>query len=488
MYLGLDLGTTNVKAVVAERRGALVATGSAPVERFCTLDGGVEQDIEQIWNAVQAAVRMALRKQRPNTIRAIGISSQGAAIQWLDEQDAPQGRVLSWLDTRGQTFDIELNAELGPDFLARHLGHPASGLTMGQILRRRQQNAALVEPPHRLGFVGDLIVGRLCGRRTHDATSLAIAMLYNPWIDRADPDVMARLGIRDDQLPCLLPATTPAGVLQDSAASALGLPSGIPVSPAVHDQYAASLGAASVAAGDVNFGAGTAWVLLANTKDLSLPVTTAAHVCRHVVEGLYGQMLSMKNGGSAIDWVMSLHGNHRAVGESIDDSLDSIRPGCDGLRFWPFLSGGPETNGNGHPGGCLTGITLAHSHKHLIRAVVEGLACELLRHIRMLTDAGVPVNRVTMCGRAAAGRNTPQMIADILDLPVCCVETLEVSAFGAAMIARRLIEPDMQLAEIAMQWAPARRTVSPNRLASPYRDLLRDYFARWNHTEHAATP
>lgn len=79
MYLGFDLGTTNVKAVVVEAGGRVAAIGASPVERFCTPDGGVEQDIEQIWGATQAAVRRATAGVDASRIRAIGVSSQGGA-------------------------------------------------------------------------------------------------------------------------------------------------------------------------------------------------------------------------------------------------------------------------------------------------------------------------------------------------------------------------------------------------------------------------
>ena len=126
--------------------------------------------------------------------------------------------------------------------------------------------------------------------------------------------------------------------------------------------------------------------------------------------------------------------------------------------------------------GRLSGITLAHSRNHLLRAVIEGLACEVLRHIRLLTAAGFPVSRLTMCGSAAAGRNTPQVIADIVNLPIACVEACDVSALGAAVIARSLVDSDTDLASIARRWAPSGRTVSPSERAPAYRDLLREYF------------
>ncbi|MBN1908791.1 MAG: hypothetical protein JW818_03550, partial [Pirellulales bacterium] len=392
MFLGFDLGTTNVKAIVVDDQGRIVASGSAPVARFCTPDGGVEQDIEQIWDATQSAIRQTVEAIDAGQIQAVGVSSQGGAVQLLDGNDRPQGRVISWLDGRGRPYDAALTGELGPEFFARRVGHGASGLTIGQVLRLRQEAPERLEWPNRIGYVGDVIVGRLCGHRAHDATSLGIAMLYNPWLDAPDPDVMNRLGLRDEQLPCLTPATTAAGTLQPAAAQATGLPQGIPVSPAVHDQYAASLGAGSVEQGDVNFGAGTAWVLLANAGELAPPVTDNAFVCRHPVAGLFGQMLSMTNGGSAIDWARNLLGGCL----SIDEALEATPPGAEGLCFWPFLSNGPRVRGSNHSSsdklkGRLSGVTLAHGPAHVLRAIVEGLACELLRHVRLLTSAGVGV-------------------------------------------------------------------------------------------------
>ena len=474
MYLGVDLGTTNVKAVVVDGHGRIVAEGSSPVQRFCTPDGGVEQDIEEIWTATCIAVRQAVAGRNAAGIRAAGISSQGGAMQLLDREDRPVGRVVSWLDGRGRPFDRQLVDELGEEFFAQHIGYYSSGITIGQILRLRQQAPELLDKSKSIGFVGDVMVGRLCGRRAHDATSLSIAFLFNPSLGRADPDVLERLGIREEQLPNLLPATTPAGKLRQDAAEATGLPPGIPVSVAVHDQYAASLGAGSVSEGDVCFGTGTAWVLLANTGNLGKPVTRQAIVCPHPVKGLYGQMLSMVNGGSTIEWVVNLLGKPHVSGEPLDDLLESVPPGSDGLCFWPLLVP-PVGAGQATPsGGRLTGITLAHTGNHLLRAGVEGLACELARYLGFLTDAGFPVRRLVMCGGAAASRVTPPIVADVSGRPVACIDQGAISAFGAATIARSLVEGD-ELSELARRLAPMSRTVEPGEHAALYRRLFEEY-------------
>jgi xylulokinase len=477
MYLGLDLGTTNIKAVVVDLGGHVVSVGSAAVERYHTNNGGVEQDIDQIWQAVQIAIRDAIGQVDSTRILAVGVSSQGGAIQLLDSNDKPCGRVISWLDSRGLPYDAALTAELSVDFFSQRIGHGASAVAIGQILRLKKESPAVLQPPNRIGFVGDIIVGRLCGRRAHDPTSLSIAMLYNPWLNRADPDLLARLSIEEEQLPCLLPATMAAGSLEEGAADALGLPAGIPVSPAVHDQYTASLGAASVSDGDVNLGVGTAWVLLANTGKLSSPATRDAVVCPHPVNGLYSQLLSMHNGGSSIQWAMQMIGSRHADSQQVDRLLAATSPGADGLHFWPFLSGGLHGSGGAVLKGRLSGITLAHEQPHLIRAVVEGLACELLRHVNQLADAENRFERLVICGSAASGRNTPQIIADVTKLPVCCVEMPDISALGAAMLARSLVEPNTVLADIARQWAPPRHTITPSNEAAVYEDLYQEYLS-----------
>jgi sugar (pentulose or hexulose) kinase len=105
MLLGLDLGTTNVKAFVAERGGKPVSRGSHPVQLFRLADGGVEQDIEGIWRATISAIKQALSSVEPAAVEAIGVASQGGAMQLLDEARRPLGRVISWLDQRGRAFD-----------------------------------------------------------------------------------------------------------------------------------------------------------------------------------------------------------------------------------------------------------------------------------------------------------------------------------------------------------------------------------------------
>jgi len=206
MFLGLDLGTTNVKAVLAAADGRILARGAAPVKLLHVDDGGVEQDIDEIFSATLSAIAR-VGEAAPmyiGAVQAVGISSQGGALQMLDGDGRPVGQVISWLDPRGRQYDEQITREMGSAVLAARTGHPRGTMALGQLLRLRAESPELLRPPNRIGLVGDVILSRLCGRRAHDATNLSCAVLYNPSLDSADPEMLDRVGISEDQLPELL--------------------------------------------------------------------------------------------------------------------------------------------------------------------------------------------------------------------------------------------------------------------------------------------
>jgi xylulokinase len=475
MLLGLDLGTTNVKAVVTDSDGQIRGQASMPVTLFHVGAGGVEQDIEEIWSATIGAVRQATRDVERSRVQAIGISSQGGALQLLDAQHRPQGRVISWLDGRGAADDERLTCELGRAWFVEHISHGGSALAAGQFARLGREQPGLLASPNRIGFVGDVIVGRLCGRPAHDGTSCALTLLYNPARRDYDADLLRRLGLDATQLPELVAPPSPAGRLLPDVARQLGLPAGLPISPAIHDQYASALGCGAVHAGDVMFGAGTAWVLLAVTDRLLDPVTDDALVSHHVADNLHGQILSLRNGGSAFTWALKLAGLEALSGVAVDQKLKAVPPGCDGLMFRPLLGAFGATGVAAGTKGCLEGLQLAHTAAHLLRSVVEGLAFELNRHLEFLRGAGISMQRLLMTGGAAASTVTPQIIADVTGVPVVCQTGAASSSHGAVILARSMIPGQASLRELAEAMAPTGRMISPGPDTAFYQQQFKQY-------------
>jgi xylulokinase len=464
MLLGLDLGTTNVKALIVDGAGGIQGQGSCPVELFYGNDGAVEQDLDQIWAATINAIRGALTSVDSTRVEAIGISTQGGALQLFDEQGGLQGRVVSWLDSRARTQNQNVLSRLGSDWFVQHIGRGVAGMAVGQLLRIREQTPEWLAPPRRIGFVGDTIVGRFCGRPAQDGTSAGLTLLYNLDVRCYDPELLKVLDISPSQLPDLLPAQAAAGRLSAEAAAVTGLRPGLPVSPAIHDQYTAALAAGAVRAGITMVGAGTAWVLLAISDSKRPPATSRAFTCHHVIEGLHGQILSLSNGGSAVAWILRVIGRDGIRDAELDQLLTSAPAGSHGLSFWPFLAG--ETPAGIAPGtrGCLANLQLSHTPTDMVRSVVEGLAYELNRHLVLLQKAGVPVEKLVLGGAPAASSVTPQILADVTGLPLACSQAPAASALGAAIVAQGLLEPERSLADIAV------RMMAPHRLVKPLAD------------------
>lgn len=480
MLLGLDLGTTNVKALVADEDGLPFGHGSCPVRLHQIGNGGVEQDLEEIWQATLAAINQALKGVQPAKVRAIGVSSQGGALQLLDPQSRPLGRVISWLDQRGRPFDQRLTEELGKEWFWENIAHRRSGLAVGQLLRLRAETPAQLEPPNRIGFVGDAIVSRLCGCAAQDGTSAGLTLLYDPRSRTYSPRLLERLGLAATQLPALVSPPQSAGGLLSSVAAQTGLRPGIPVSPAVHDQYASALATGAVQPGILMVGTGTAWVLLGVSDKVPGPVHDGALVCHHIVDGLWGQIVSMVNGGSSFSWALQLTGQANLGPDAIDQLLETAGPGSGGLALWPFMTCSSPAGLPSDIRGRLSGLQLSHGAAHLVRAVVEGLACELNRHLGLLRDNGQTIDRIVLGGSAAASRVTPRILADVTGLPLRGFGDGEASVVGAVIVARHLLEPKVPVSELAAAMAGQSAEVLPGPDASLYQAQYHQYLRSLN--------
>jgi len=125
--------------------------------------------------------------------------------------------------------------------------------------------------------------------------------------------------------------------------------------------------------------------------------------------------------------------------------------------------------------GTLRGLRLSHGPPHLLRATIEGLCCELARQVGWLERADCPVRRLILCGGAARSRCTPQIVADTTGRPVTCPLETEISAFGAAILARAVWEPHAIMEDLYSSMAGQTRVISPGEASLIYRDIVQSY-------------
>jgi sugar (pentulose or hexulose) kinase len=204
-------------------------------------------------------------------------------------------------------------------------------------------------------------------------------------------------------------------------------------------------------------------------------VTEWSFECHHVVDGLWGQIVALMTGGSAFAWALDATGHGKSKSKEVDRLLESAPPGCDGLQCQPFLTAFAPSGLVPNSRGRLSGLQLSHGPAHVVRAVLEGLAFELRRHLDLLSKAGMPIKRLVMGGAVAASRVSPQILSDITGLPLECAGGGEGSPLGAAILARGLLEPKKSLADIAHEMAPVARRVEPGPATKMYQEQYDRY-------------
>jgi sugar (pentulose or hexulose) kinase len=475
MYLGMNFGTASANVVLVGPDGATVAGATAAVQPAGPgTDGRFEQNLEEFYAGALAAIRQIGQQADLKAVQAIGVAAQGGAFQMLDFRHKPMGGIVVARDRRGREFYQRLRRLWG-DELVRLTGQDRTDCPYGQLLRLRAQRPLVLGPPNGVGYLGDVIVGRLCGRRAHDATSLSAAGLYNPRRRKVEPRLLEELELGRDRLPALLGPREAAGKVRNDVSRRTLLPAGAPVSAAVDNRYAAALTARVTAVGEALLLAGGPWGLLAVADRLGEPLHGGS-VCQHLVDGLFGHVVDLEAANSAVGWAMDQLNLRGSPPEEIAAMVAAVGVGAAGLRFQLRRSDPQEDLPAGTPGRLLNATT-DHKTGHGLRAIIEALAMELACRLGELAEQGVRVSRLTVIGRSPAALALPQIVADVTGLPVAHGLEGDPAATGAAILARGLLERRTSLADLARQMSPEPKVVNPGPEAGEYPRMVEKYAA-----------
>ncbi len=446
LLLGLDVGTTATKALLCDLQGRVVAEASAgyPSGLQYPHPGWVEQDPAELWQAVTQAVR-AVVAQAPagGQVAALSLSSQGGTTIPVDVDGRPLRPAISWLDTRASAAGegAALGRRLGEERVYRSTGWwlPA-GLPLHHLDWLRRHEPQTFAAAHRFLFVNDYVLLRLTGEAVMDPSDAAMTMLYNLEAGDWDPGLLAAAGGERSQFSPVHPSGAPVGRLLPAVAAEMGLSPSVLVVNGAHDQYCAALGSGVINPGDAVLSCGTAWVMFLCADRLLLDPHQAFHPAPHVVAGRWGAISSLPAAGAAMEWYTQkvLLGPGQEEGERyawLNAGAARAQAGSRGLLFIPLLSGAYAAMHGEHAAGAWVGLTLAHSKDDLSRSVMEGVALEVRRLAELSAGLGVPFSSLKMVGGAAKSPLWPQVVADVLGIPVRLPRATEAAGRGAAILA-----------------------------------------------------
>lgn len=431
MYvIGLDIGTTCTKALLADDKGNVLGVGSSGYPLIS--DGcRIEQRAEDWIKASVVAVREVLQGKDASKVAGIALSTQGASTVAIDKDGNFIGNALTWMDTRAEEEAKEIEEELGGDFVYRTSGWKVSSTLDAAKQRYMKRNPDFSDAVKYLSTL-EVMNRFLTGNAVIDPTNAAIRQLYDVERNCWDKKLLNAARTEEQELPKVLPTGAKVGVLTKEAASEMGLKEGIPVFNGAHDQYCASIGAGAVHEGDMLLSAGTTWVLMGIGKK---PLFTESYIApgKHPVEGLYGAIASLVCSGASLQWFKDefLPEDFQKMNEEVAKRKEK----CRDLFFYPYMAGANYPIWKSKAKGSFVGISLEHDRFDFARAIMEGVAFGVRRAVTDFQNNGCEIKQIVMMGGASKSPLWCQMIASITHIPILRLNQADVCAAGAAMIA-----------------------------------------------------
>lgn len=429
MYLGIDLGTSGVKATLIDAGQRVLASETAPLTVQRPRPLWSEQDPADWIAATEAALAALARQHDLSGLQAIGLSGQMHGAVVLDAGGAVLRPAILWNDTRSHAEAAELDADPVFRSLSGNIVFP--GFTAPKLLWMARHEPDLFARVACVLLPKDYLRFWLTGERVGEMSDAS----GTSWLDVAARDwsepLLAASGMRRDQMPALVEGSAPSGMLRRALAERWGIKGAVVVAGGAGDNAATAVGAGTIGKGQGFVSLGTSGVVFA-ASDRFLPAPdTAVHAFCHALPATWHQMGVILSASAALEW---LAGILQAKPAELTAALGDLRaPGS--ALFLPYLSGERTPHNDALAKGVLAGLTPVTDRDALTRAVLEGVTFALADTLTALRAAGADLGALLALGGGARSDYWLRLIATALDLPVL----LPVGGdYGAAFGAARL--------------------------------------------------
>ena len=430
--LGLDLGTSSLKALVLAEDGLVLAEQAEGYPTLQPHPGWSEQDPDGWWRACVAATRAALadatRAHGPLDVRGIGLSGQMHTFVLVDARGRAVRPAVTWMDTRGQPHLERVRTAIAAAGLQAEVANPVVlGLSLLPLVWLREHEPASLAAATAFLVAKDALRLRLTGTLGSEPTDASATLLADVpgrvWSAR----VASLFDLPFELLPALAASDASAGGLLPEAAAELGVPAGIPVAHGAGDQQAAALGMGSLHPGDLQLMVGTGAQVLAVREAAEADPLGRLHTFCHV-RG-FVQQASVNNAGAALAWARELLGLEWA--QLYAAPLDQP----DLPAFVPFLSGERTPLMKGHARAAWLGLAPEHDATALAAAAVIGVVTSIADAARVVVAGGSVRGSIRASGGGLREPRFAQALTDAIGRPLTVVRSGAASAVGAAVLA-----------------------------------------------------
>ena len=435
LFLGLDVGTSSVKAILVSAVGEVAAAASMPLTLQTPEPGWAEQDPETWWVASVKAIRELVTKApRGARIAAVGISGQMHSSVFLDKSHAVIRPALLWCDgrTTAECREIEQRAG-GEDRLREWVCNAAlEGFTLPKVLWLRNHEPAAFARLATVLLAKDFVRLRLTGVLATEPSDASGTLMFDPAHLRWSREMLDAVGLSPSLVPEVGESAGVLGHIAESAAKLTGIASGTPVVGGGADNACGAAGVGVVTPGEAVASWGTSGTVLAPTAEPRVDPGLRAHTFCHVAPKLWYVMGVVLSAGGAFAWYRDQCARDY---DTLVEEARAIPPGAEGVTFLPYLQGERTPYRDASLRAAFTGLSLAHTRAHMTRAVLEGVCFALRDSLEILKSLGLAPQELLLTGGGAKNGFIRQLQADVFALPVATVNREEGGAYGAALLA-----------------------------------------------------
>lgn len=433
MYLGIDIGTSELKALLIDGDGEIVASAHAALTVQRPHPHWAEQDPQAWWQACGRVVT-ELRQQHPQqwaAIRAIGLSGQMHGAVLLDNDGNVLRPCILWNDTRSADECAWLS-EHYPEMMAISGNMIMPGFTAPKLVWVARHEPEVFSQVAKVLLPKDYLRWRLTGEFVSDPSDAAGTL----WLDVAKRDwsdeLLAMTDLNRSQMPSLVEGSESSGTLCAGLATEWGLSSSVVVAGGGGDNATSAVGVGAVAPGDAFISLGTSGVIFVVNDALQADPDSGVHAFCHALPGRWHQMSVMLSAASCLRWICNL----LSVIES--QLMDEIAQLTDeelkrAPVFLPYLSGERTPHNDPLAAGSFFNLRHETSRALLGYAVIEGVTFGLADGLNVLGNASI--SRCSLTGGGARSPLWAQLIADVLNIPMVTHPASSSGALGAARLA-----------------------------------------------------
>jgi len=432
MYLGLDLGTSGVKALLIDADQRIVGSGHGALEVSRPHPGWSEQAPADWIVACEAAIG-ELRTSHPKAFSAlagIGLSGQMHGATLLDAADEVLRPSILWNDTRSHAEAAALDADPRFRRITGNIVFP--GFTAPKLVWVEKNEPAVFARTAKVLLPKDYLRLWLTGEHISEMSDSAGTSWLDTSARRWSPELLAATHLDESRMPALVEGTQQAGALRAGLAARWGVRAGIPVAGGAGDNAASACGMGTVAEGRAFVSLGTSGVLFAANGAYLPNPESAVHAFCHALPATWHQMGVILSATDSLNWLAGITGREAAV---LTGELGERLKAPTGVTFLPYLSGERTPHNDSAVRGVFTGLAHETGRAALTQAVLEGVAFAFRDSLEALKTAGTRLSRVTAIGGGSRSRYWLAAIATALGIPV---DVPEDGDFGAAFGAARL--------------------------------------------------